>query len=140
MSNGETLSHEHPVIRATRLANDAVLARDWDAFAGFFAESWQVDDRRVGLKSLLDKAEHIEQLRVGVDLGLDKIDIDLLDTRGDRFALYRLTFHVETDFVVSVLCATEADENGLLLRSVVLDDGALDAGRVELEALAAETI
>jgi hypothetical protein len=132
-----SIPDEQWMIQSIRRNNDALVARDWDAFAAGFAEAFRYEDRRSGLQSSGGKAENITQMRVVAELGLQNVDIDALETRGARFLLARLTFHV-SDFTTHLLIVVEFDAKGRLLAGILFDDDDLNAASTELEGLAVD--
>jgi hypothetical protein len=126
---------ENLAVQQVRRAAEAILARDWEVAADSYAAGLLMDDRRAGLKSTLDRAEAIAMVRVMGDLGVDAIEIEVVDVRGDHVALCRIANHVQ-DFTVTTLSVAKADENGRLITFVMFDDDELEAALAELDALA----
>ncbi len=126
------MNDEHPFLRATRLSNEAALARNWDALAGSMAESFEVEDRRQGFRTTYTAAENLEQVRVILDLGIVRIGAELIEAQGERCALIRLEFEADNGFVVPALVVGEVNEDGRILRGVVFDEDDLEAARAEL--------
>jgi hypothetical protein len=98
------------------------------------AEHCRMEDRRSGLRTTLDRAEVIAMTRVMGDLGVDGIDVQDLEVRGDHAALCRVTNDAQ-DFSVCTLCVAMTGEDGRALAVVVFDEDALDAARVELDVI-----
>jgi hypothetical protein len=131
------MKSEQRAIQYVRRSADTILARDWGAYADCQAEAFRFEDRRTGLQTSHGKAENIEMARVMADLGVDKIDIDVIETRGEHFALCRITNHVD-EYVVTTLSVFGVDDDGRGLVFIVFDDDDADAARAELDALAAD--
>ena len=126
------MSDGHPVVRAVSRANEAVFARDWESVAEHFSERFEAEDRRPGLQTTYTKAENLAQTRVILDLGIIRIDTELVESHNERCALIRQTYVSDTGFVVPVLGVIEIDEDGLFVRAVVFEDDDLDEARAEL--------
>ncbi|MEX2394727.1 MAG: hypothetical protein WD826_09650 [Actinomycetota bacterium] len=131
------MNQDNLATAAIRRYFDALLAGDWNALADTIAESHRFEDRRLGLKFTLDKAGNIEQAHVIHDFGSSTIDFDLLETRGDRFALVRQTFH--SDFAVTSLGVCEVDEAARIVRYVIFDEDDIETARTTLDAVAKTT-
>jgi hypothetical protein len=128
---------DHMALRYLRRATDAILAHDWDALAGCQSERFRMEDRRSGLRSSFDRAESIETGRIMADLGVTKIDVDLVETQGESAALFRITNHA-ADFTVETLSAVRVDDEGRGLTFIMFDEDELDAARAELTVLAGD--
>ncbi len=126
---------EHLAVRAMHRGNDAMLARDWSTFADNLSDAFRGEDRRLGLGSSLGKSETVEQARIVVDQGLEALDVEVVESRGDRHALFRVTGHV-ADFVVSSLVVLEVGAEGRVLASVSFDSEDMNGASRELEARA----
>lgn len=113
---------------------DALVAGDWNALADTLAESHRLEDRRLGLKGTLDKAGNKKQAQVIRDLGVLAVDVDFLETRGERFALVRQTYRA-SDFSVTILGVCEVDATGRVLTFINLDEDDLDGAHAALVAL-----
>ncbi len=132
------MNDKHPVEVMMRRWLDAVLAGDWDTLADTIAEDHRFEDRRLGMKIALDKAGNIEQARVMGDLAKEwnfDVDLDVIETRGDRVGLVRQTYH-SSDYLVSVLALMRLDENDLNAVFILFDEDDLGGAQAELEALA----
>ncbi len=122
--------------RAFRRYFSTLVARDCDALADTLAESLLVDDRRAGIHAKRDRDAQIKW--AAVEIGIDDVRIDVLDTRGEDVVLVRLTATAgETGFVVETLAVARTDADGRLVEAVQLDAEELDAAREALDALAA---
>src|SRR5688500_11731138 len=103
---------------------DAVITRDWTALADVLADDHRFEDRRVGMKSTLDKVGNIEQARVIADLGASSdqsIDFSIIETRGEHHALVRQVYR-GFDFAVPILAVIELDAEGRSLIFIVFDE------------------
>lgn len=110
-----------------------MLARDWSAFANNLSDAFRGEDRRLGLGFSFGKAEAIEQARTVMDQGVQALDVEVVESRGDRHALMRVTGHV-ADFVVPSLVVVEVDAEGRVLASVSFDSEDVEGPSRELEA------
>ena len=119
---------------AVRRWVDALVAGDWTALAETIAEEHRLEDRRLGMKGVLDKAGNIKQAQVIRALGDLVVDVDFLETRGDRFALVRQTYRA-SEFEVTILGVCEVDDAGRVVAFINLDEDDLDAARATLDAL-----
>lgn len=131
------MNDKYPVVATVRRWVDALVAGDWDALADTLAADHRFEDRRLGMKSTLDKAGSIQQARVIADLGRAQqfqVDLDIIEVRGDRLALVRQVYR-SSSYEVSVLAVTEVDDSGLTRVFIVFDEDDLRAARAELEAL-----
>ncbi len=90
------------------------------------------------MRSTHGKRESVENARVVMELGLEQIDSDVLDTRCDRTALFRQTWR-GTGFEVAFLQVVTVDDDGRWLALALFDEDDLEAARSELEAQAAQS-
>ena len=127
------MSTENSAVRVMRRAADALVARDFEGYADELAEQSRYEDHRKGLQSTYGKREAVEQARVIADFGLERYDMEVLETRGDRAALYRQTWHL-AGFEVAILLVGRVDAEGKAVAAIMFDEGDLDAARAELEA------
>ena len=123
--------------RYLRRSAAATVDRNWAVVADCMAEDFHLEDRRTGLRSTLDKSETVAMTRVMGDLGVDAIDVEVLDTRNSHVALCRITNHVD-DFNVCTLCIAKAGDDERALVLIVLDEDALDGALAQLDLLAEE--
>jgi hypothetical protein len=123
--------------RYIRRSAAAVLDRNWAAVADCMAEDFHMEDHRSGLRSTLDKAETVAMTRVMGDLGVDAIDVEVLETRDDYVALCRITNHVD-EFTVCTLSIAKAGNDERALALIVFDEDALDRALAQLDLLAEE--
>jgi len=127
---------ENSAVRAMRLAADALIAGDIASFSDALAGDYAYEDRRKGLQLSHGKSDFIEHARVIFDLGLESYDLEVLETRGDRAALYRQTWHVGGFEVVGLLVGS-VDAEGKAHAAVMFDGEDLGAARAELEVQSA---
>ncbi len=132
------VSDEPKVIAAIRQSLAYLVAGDVNALTDLAAEDLRFEDRRMGLGSTLDKQGNIEQLRAVVDVGVGQADFDVIETRGERFALYRMALHA-ADFLVSTLAVAEVDDRGHVRTTVLFDEDDLDVARAELDEISGES-
>ena len=131
------MSGEHLAMAIMRRYVDAILTRDWKALADTIAEDHRFEDRRLGMKSTLDKAGNIEQARVMADLGAgsdESIDFSIVETRGERHALVRQVYRA-SGYAVPFLAVIELDADGRSLNFIVFDESDVEGARAELEAM-----
>lgn len=129
--------HAEHAYRVIRRYLDAFLARDLDAVAALLAPDYRFEDRRLGMTSANDKTSSLEQLKIGLELGVDKAEVEIIETRGERLALQRTTLSTSTDFAVDVLIVQELDDQDRQVAAVFFDVDAVDAARAELSRRAA---
>jgi hypothetical protein len=124
---------------AMRKWADALLAGDWSALAETIADDHRFEDRRLGMRSVLNKAGSIEQAQVIADLGKEmpfRVELEVVDTRSERLALVRQSYR-SSDYLISFLAVAEVDDYGRNAVFTVFDDEDLDAALAEIEAMAA---
>ncbi len=131
-----TTPPDNLAVRTTRRYHAALLAHDWNTLADTLAEAFFAEDRRAFMAATRDKSEAIEQARVVAGLGIESVELDVLETRGERFALSRLTYFGNGYEVVS-LAVGAVGPDGRMVRATSFDEDDLDAARAELDALAA---
>jgi class 3 adenylate cyclase/ketosteroid isomerase-like protein/tetratricopeptide (TPR) repeat protein len=120
--------------RAIRETFDAARAGDFERVAAWMAPDCVAEDRRPGLYSLLEGSEAVtDQLRVLRDLGVERVDTEVLATRGDQLALSR-THWIGSQFEVIALFLTVVDGHGRCIQSVCFEEAQLDEARAELDA------
>ena len=136
--------NDRTLVHATmRRYVEALLDGDWDALAGTLAEDHVLDDRRVGMRSTFDKAGSVEQARVLAALATDqqtyggadepfRIDVDFIETRGERLALVRQVYRA-AGLAVAILGVMEVNANAQTVAFIAFDEDNLDAARTELE-------
>jgi len=130
------MSDEPRVVQATRKGLAAVVAGDMAAWADLLTDDFRFEDRRMGLQSTLDKKANIEQLSYVVEVGVEETELEVVETRGESVALYRMTLHA-SGFVIAMLGLNVVTDDGRLRVAVLFDEDELDAARAELDALAA---
>jgi hypothetical protein len=125
---------------ATRVT-DAFLrawdSRDWEGIAAVHAPDHRLYDRRSLVGRDLAGRDNLTSLRFIFDLGPSRWRMDLLATRGDRLALYRVLVEVESSDVgpslVEYLHVVEVDASKRVSAVVTFDPDALDAAYAELD-------
>lgn len=130
------MNTENSAVRSLRAAIDAIFAKDFETYAGWLAEDFAFEDRRSGLRSTYGKQKEIESARVVADLGVERYELEALETRGDRTALCRQIWHL-SGWEVALLTVSRIDAEGRGLVVIMFDDDDLDAARAELEVQAA---
>lgn len=123
--------------RYLRRSAAAVVDRNWNTVAECLAENFRLEDRRAVLQSTLDKGETLTMTRVMGDLGVNAIDVEVMDARGEYVALCRITNHVD-DYTVCTLSVAKAGDDERALVLIVFDEDALDAASAQLDLLAEE--
>lgn len=129
------MSAENSAVLTLRRLTEAIVARDLGAYADGLAEGYQYEDRRKGMQSTHGKSEEVEQARAIGELGVERIDFDVLETRGEHMALCRFTTHAAGFEVALLLVSRVADGKGVA--AIVFDEEDFDAARAELEAQSA---
>ncbi len=128
------MSAENSAVRVMRRTADALVAGDIQGYADELAEDFFYEDHRKGLQSTTrGKREYLEHTRVIADLGLERYELEVLETRGDHTALYRQTWKVG-GFEVVILLVGRVDAGGKAVAAMTFDEEDLDAARAELEA------
>src|SRR5881392_3983660 len=115
------MSTDTQAVRTVRRSVDALLAHDWDAYSDAMIDTFRLEDRRNGLKAEIDKAASVEMGHVVVDLGLDAVEIEVIETRGELLVLYLITAYAG-DFVIPMLTVSEVSADGQTLRTVFFDE------------------
>ena len=97
-----------------------------------------MEDRRAGLRLVIEGEAFFDNVRAVFDLDITAWFLDLLATRGDRLALFRLRL-VAADgnsgqVEVEYLDVVEVDEHGARAAEVTFDPEDLDAAYDELDA------
>jgi class 3 adenylate cyclase/tetratricopeptide (TPR) repeat protein len=127
-------------VRVVRRFSDVVASGDLDAFDAMIADGSTFEDRRAGLRTLIqgraERRAHVEAIR---RIGVTRVVPEILEVRGEHIALARV--HVggaNSEFAAELLALVEIDERGLIMREFMFDPDDLDAARAELDALDAE--
>jgi hypothetical protein len=131
------MTAENLATRYLRRSAGAVLEQNWAVVADCMAEDFHLDDRRPIVRSTLDKTETVAMTRVMSDLGVDAIDVQVLETRGDELALCRVTNHVG-DSTVCTLSIARAGHDGRANLFIICDEDAFHEAVAELDRLAEE--
>jgi hypothetical protein len=113
-------------------------ARDWDGYRRLLPPEFRTSDRRRMVLLELDRDQLIAHTRQLGDMGSNRIESDLLATRGDRLSLSRGRIMVSGDEVgpseIESLFLHETNERGQPFASVRFDADDLDAAYAELDA------
>jgi ketosteroid isomerase-like protein len=129
---------ENAATRSIARFEAALEARDWPGIAAGAAPDFRQIDRRGLVQLDLDRDQHLEWLRVGLERPSWRSESEVLATRGDRLALGRVR-SVESDQSVGPsenewLALVELNERGQRSAIVMFDPGDLDAAYAELDA------
>lgn len=135
-----------PTIPAdTALAyDDAFNTRDWERLASLYADDFEVEDRRPGFGSVMDKDAHINNHRVGLDLIPDmRSTTDTLQTVGD-VTLWEITYRGSDNFenpvevkLIVINGWRHHSDRALAFSASVYEESQLAEARAEIERLAA---
>ena len=128
------MSENPPVLVTMRRYVDALLAGDWEALAGTLADDHVFEDRRLAMGNTLDKAGNIAQAQVLAELGKDQpfeVDLDVIETRGDRSALVRQVYR-SGDYAIRLLAVIQVNDAGRTTTFTVFDEDDVNAARAEL--------
>ena len=129
-------------VRTLRAMHNYIIVQDWDQARLLMADDLVVDDRRLGVGVVTRSAEaHVEQLKTFASVGVRRIDIDVIATRGESLALCMvlITGSDVDAFATEMLCvhAVHPDGRGYLAIGFEPDD--LDAAFAELDRLHLES-
>jgi hypothetical protein len=144
---GALVAPQTASVRAARLANAACRnfasfserwrARDWQGVVDTCVPAPRLVDRRALTGWSLAGDDVFANLRVIFDMGPGRIDGELLATRGDRLALFRLRLAVESDPAglsdTEYLCLLETDESGRSRLYALFDTGDVGVAYDELD-------
>lgn len=141
----EELSRSRPALENAATRNGMRIAeafndRDGDAIFALASEHGRYDDRRKGLRSVLDGPER----RKVIDATLEtvpstwRMEVEPIAVRGSRLSLtrdcYRDVGDAERPIAVELLHVMEVDTAGLMEHTVTFDLDDIDAALAELEA------
>lgn len=141
----EELSRSRPALENAATRNGMRIAeafndRDGDAIFALASEHGRYDDRRKGLRSVLDGPER----RKVIDATLEtvpstwRMEVEPIAVRGSRLSLtrdcYRDVGDAERPIAVELLHVMEVDTAGLMQHTVTFDLDDFDAALAELEA------
>ena len=122
----------------SRLKN-CIAAHDWNAAAEILADNIAIDDRRRAVNSGIQHGRDaaIADMRGAIDLGLTKISLIVLATRGARLELCRTCVSGEDRpdaFRMEFLSVVELDPDERIVARVAFDLDDIDAAFEELDA------
>jgi ketosteroid isomerase-like protein len=113
-------------------------ARDWQGVVAVYAPTIRLIDRRSLMGMDLEGSEFIANLQVMFEMGVNRWHGELLATRGERLALFRLRVQGENGttgpFELEYLGLVEVDAGGRGILSVLFDPDDRDAAYAELDA------
>jgi hypothetical protein len=130
---------ENAATRNVDRFNDAYNADDWERIATTLAPRFRRIDRRmvVNLGRDLDKEQYIGWSRATQNVGLSRVTMDTMATRGDRLALGRVLLESSSDMIgsseIEHLMIIEVDEAGSRVANIVFEPDDLDAAYAELD-------
>jgi hypothetical protein len=124
--------------RAMRTFERSWCARDWDAVRATYHPAHRMDDRRRLMRMAVAGDEFFANERMLFDETASSWNGDLLATRGDALALFRVRFTATVPgsgpMEVEALDLVEVDAAGLRTALIVFDPDDLDAAYAELDA------
>ena len=133
-----TAAFENAADRIQARFVEAWAARDWEGVVETVADGYRSIDRRAHVHLESDRDEALATTRLLFDTTGSDWRSELLATRGDRLALFRLSIEIvdrssgpsDVEFVT----VNEVDEAGLSVRAARFDADDLDAAFDELNA------
>lgn len=131
------MGDEHPVLENMRRYLDAMTAGDMSVLTELVSDDHRWEDRRTGMRMVLDKQGNLQQARVMADHAKEhglEVDLDLVEARGDRIALIRQV-HRTAGYVIPLLVVMQVDADGRASVFVVFDEDDLSGAGAELDAL-----
>jgi len=130
---------ENVATRYNKRAEEAWVARDWDAFRALHSATLDNDDRRriVGMRVSADDA--FASLRILFDVPQSKATMAAIATRGDRLALSRVLVEGNVDpeggdLAIDYLIVDEVDADGISVAMVSFEPDDFEAAYAELHA------
>ncbi|WP_231995956.1 BTAD domain-containing putative transcriptional regulator [Mycobacterium sp. 852002-51163_SCH5372311] len=141
----EQLSQPTPRLEnAASHANERFLAsfeaRDWTAMAAILADQLSSDDRRRVVNAGLQQGRDvlIHNFRAAADLGVTRVTVDAIATRGERLVLTRARYlrgdEKPEAFQVDLLQIVESDADARIAALVTFDPDDFEAAIAELDA------
>jgi class 3 adenylate cyclase/tetratricopeptide (TPR) repeat protein len=128
---------ENTATRSADRGDEAWHARDWDGVVECVAAGYRESDRRKMVLVELDRERSLESLRVGFEMDVSSRRRELLATRGDRLALFRMRWNVSHGSVgpseIEWLDVVEVDEHGKRIAGVIFDADDVDTAHAELD-------
>ena len=128
---------ENAATRSEDAARRAWEGRELEAVRALYSPEFQSVDRRSLMHVETDRDGMISALRPVFEMGLARSG-DLLATRGNRLALYRMRLHGGDDLIgpseVEFLQVIEASDERSRVAAVAFDPDDLDAAYAELDA------
>src|SRR5439155_12702618 len=124
--------------RALRAFERCWRARDWNGVRATYHPAHRMDDRRPLMRLAVAGDDFFANERMLFDDTASEWQGELLATRGERLALFRVQFTATIGgsgpMEVEALDLVEVDAAGLRTALVVFDPDALDAAYTELDA------
>ena len=136
------LARDHA--EAVRFYDEAFAERDWEYLARAVAPDMRIEDRRAGLRNVLEgSAAHVANHQAVVDIAPDMISTTELLRSDERFTLWRVVYagsgEYGNDMEVRMVILNEwtrDDDGGLIARwAAVYDDGDRALADAEFERL-----
>jgi hypothetical protein len=116
----------------------AIVAHDWEGFAGLLSDDFHMSDRRRVVQLELDKTQYVVFTREVAEGRSARGESLLIATRGERLALNRSRFEFTDADVgpseISFLILSEVDAHGRIAAYARWDLEDLDAAYAELDA------
>ena len=123
-------------VRAIEWFKERWFARDWDGVMAMASPAATLDDRRRLMRLQLSGDDYVTHARLMFGTRFARWETDLLATRGDRLALFRVQWEGDTHGVEATaefLWILEVDDEGRRKAAVMLDVEDLEAAYAELE-------
>src|SRR5262249_16630784 len=116
---------ENAATRSGDRFDDAWRARDWERFTACLAPTYLESARRRMVLLDLDRGQVLEGLRLGFDMDVSSRTRELLATRGDRLALFRMHWELAHRSIgpseIEWLDLIEVDDQGNRIAGVTFD-------------------
>ncbi len=126
---------------ATRWAHRGaalMLAGEWEAHAKLLAPDYVFEDRRSGLRTILNKDEAAAQTAELSARAMDRVSFDVIAVRGDRLALIKSVIGYG-GYEVDALIVLDVDPEHGLVRDIFFDASDMTGALAELDERAARS-
>lgn len=130
---------ENPASRLDTRFNVCFAERRWDEIATMVTANTRVEDRRAGLRRVVnyDGTKGLSEVKAIADLGVQPMTSSVVATRGERLALCRTRYSGRDPrpdaYYTEILRITELDAEGQCAASIAFDIDDLDAAYAELD-------
>jgi class 3 adenylate cyclase/ketosteroid isomerase-like protein/tetratricopeptide (TPR) repeat protein len=131
---GHASSPENAATGRVRQLWEATINGDWSAVRSLFTSEFRFEDRRSGLRTIVDGAEgNLDALKAIHSVGTRTISVEPLATRGDRLALCSVVFGTTETTTVPILQLVEVDDAGRGVYAVNFDPDDIGSAFAELD-------